>query len=109
LAGYHFLNSQDSGYTHFTHNHRGGDFWIGIQSTSHIEFIWSILKHKIKSTYNIIPSKRIIHFLREAEYKSKIRNKSIDEKLINFFECWELLDDTKDFTVVDDDFLVIQI
>ena len=64
-----------------------------------------ILKHKIKSTYNVIPSKNIIHFLSEEDYKYKIRNKSIDETLTYFFECWKLLADTKNINVENDDFL----
>ena len=64
-----------------------------------------ILKHKIKSTYNVIPSKNIIHFLSEEDYKNKIRNKFIDKTLTYFFECWKLLADTKNINVEDDDFL----
>ena len=79
------------GYTHFSHNQGSGSLGMGIQSTSHIESLWGISKHKIKSTYNAVPSKNIIRFLREAEYKHKLRNKSYDEKVSDFFECWKLL------------------
>jgi len=76
-----------------------------MQSTSHIESIWGILKHKIKITYNVIPSKNIIHFIREAEYKHKLRNKSYDEKISDFFECWKLLIDLKDVEIIKSVFL----
>jgi len=51
---------------------------------------------KKKSTYNIIPSKNIFHFLREAEYKHKIRKKSCYEKIADFFSLWKLLNNEKD-------------
>ena len=103
--GYHFLDYPNSGYIHYSHNHGAGAFGIGMQSTAHIESIWGILKHKIKSTYNVIPSKNIIHFIREAEYKHKLRNKSYDEKISDFFECWKLLIDLKDVEIIKSDFL----
>ena len=82
-----------------------GSFGIGIQSTSHIESLWGILKHKIKSTYNVISSKNLIYFLKEAEYKHKLRNKSYDDKLSDFLECWKLLIDLKDEEVINSYFL----
>ena len=46
--GYNFLDYNNLGYTYFTHNHGGGDFSMGIESTSYIESLWSILKQKKK-------------------------------------------------------------
>ena len=86
-SGYNFLEMPNSGYIHLKHNQSGGQFGLGLQSTSHIESLWAILKKKIKSTYNAIPFKNIFHFIREAEYKCKNRAKSCDEKLKDFFEC----------------------
>ena len=85
-SGYNFLDMPNSGYIHLKHNHRRAQFGLGLESISHIESLWAILKQKIKSTYNVIPFKNIIHFIREAEYKYKIRAKSSDEKLTDFFE-----------------------
>ena len=69
--GYNFMNRPNSGYIHISHNHSNGIFGLGAQSTSHIEGLWSILKNKIKSSYHVIPTKNIIHFIREAEFKFK--------------------------------------
>lgn len=66
---YNYLDDVNSWYTHIKHNHGAGSFGFGIQSTSHIESIWSQIKSKIKATYNTIPNKNILHFVREAEYK----------------------------------------
>ena len=57
--------------------------------------MWAILKQKIKSTYNVIPFKNIYHFIRETEYQSKIRAKSCDKELKDFFECCKLILDLK--------------
>ena len=46
--GYDFIDLTNFGYRRFKHIHEGGDFWLVIQSTSHIESIWNILKSKIK-------------------------------------------------------------
>ena len=53
----------------------------------------------------LIPSKNIFHFLK-AEYKHKIRNKSCDEKIVDFFGCWKLLNDVKDVSFNQSDFLI---
>ena len=44
----------------------------GLTSTSHIEALWANLKSIIKNSYHIIPSKKFISFLKEAEFKIKI-------------------------------------
>ena len=46
--GYNFLDYNNSGYTYFTHSHGDGDFGMGIESTSFIGSLWSILKQKKK-------------------------------------------------------------
>ena len=68
-AGYNWLNSTDSGYLHFKFNHGMGQFRAGLESTSHIEAVWNVIKSKIKNTYYVIPSKNLFKFVREAEYK----------------------------------------
>ena len=72
-AGFHFLDDANSGYTHISNNHHNGIFGIGLQSTSHIEAIWNIIKNKIKNIYYVIPNKHFLQFFREAEYCFKIR------------------------------------
>ena len=42
-------------------------------------------------TYNIIPSINTIKFVREAEFKYKIRNLSDEAKIRELFECNDLL------------------
>ena len=61
-SGYNYLDQFNSGYHRFRHNHGGGDFGFGLESTSHIESIWANLKHSIMKTYNIIPSINSIKF-----------------------------------------------
>ena len=103
-VGYAFLNDLDSGYTHYTHNHGAGDFGLGFQSTSHVESLWSVLRHKIKTTYNVIPTTNIMHFIRETEFKYKIRNLSLDVKITKFFEFWKLLNNIKDVEIEKSEF-----
>ena len=64
-----------------------------------------ILKQKIKATYNVIPSKNIMHFIKEAEYKYIIKEKSYDEKIKDFFECFTLLDNVSDTIIPHTKFL----
>ena len=81
----------DSEYHHIKHLHGRGDFRLGIESTSHIEGIWGILKSKITSTYNAIPNINFIQFLRESEFKYKIRILSNESKIAVFFEAFKLI------------------
>ena len=41
--------------------------------------------------YYVIPNKHFLQFVREAEYRLKIRDKSQLEKVKDFFECYELI------------------
>lgn len=59
-AGYHFLDSIDSGYTRHIYNHGHGNFGHGIDSTSRIESIWAEIKALIKKFYYKIPSKNFV-------------------------------------------------
>ena len=58
-AGYEWLNNPQSGYSHISFHHGNGSFGSGLQSTSHIEAIWNIIKDKIKNNYYIIPNKNL--------------------------------------------------
>ena len=88
--GYAFLDNIE-GYTRDMHIHGGGDFGLGLTSTSHIESIWSQLKSILKNIYYIIPHQNFILYLREAEWRVKNKNKTLDEKIASFFAAWELV------------------
>ena len=94
-AGYNFLNNNSS-YNHITHIHGGGDFGFGIQSTSHIESLWAIIKAKIKATYKVIPNVNLMKFLKEAEFKYILKDKSVEEKISSIFESFQLIQNLSD-------------
>ena len=79
-SGYAFLDAPDSNFRRFSHNHGGGDFGFGQESTSHIESLWYQLKAKIKEIYHLIPTKNLMHFVKEAEYRIKIKNLNPEKK-----------------------------
>ena len=57
-----------------------------MDSTSHIEGIWSYLKKIITSIYVIIPNENFILYLRESEFRRNINS-------LNYNKKWkELLD-----------------
>ena len=62
-GGYNWIDSAESGYQHINYNHSLELFGSGLQSTSHMEAIWNIIKSKIKNTYYIIPEKKIIWYM----------------------------------------------
>ena len=74
---YYFLQVPYSGYRRFKHNHGGGYFEYGQQSTSHIESIWAA---KIKELYHFIPHKNFLEFVREIEYIIKVSKKKMLRK-----------------------------
>ena len=105
-ADYGFLNSPNSGYSHITHIHLVGSFGFGVESTSHIEAIWNIIKGSIKTIYHFIPSTHVMHFVREAEYRYKIRDKTENEKIKDSIECYQLILNTSDSGVLKSEFLI---
>ena len=90
--GYSFLNSVD-GYSRDMHFHGGGDFGLGVISTSHIKSIWSQLKAILKPTYYNIPHQNFIPYLREWECRVKNKEKNLNQKINEFFENWNLIYD----------------
>jgi len=60
-----FLDFDDSVYTHEEHNHGAGNFGHGLNSTSHIEGVWSWIKSEIIFLYRIIPHNHYIYFIKE--------------------------------------------
>ena len=83
---YNFLNNS-ANYNCIPHNY-GGVILDGIQSTTLIESLWSQLKGKIKASYYVIPNKHILHFVKENEYKYKLRGQTKNEKITNLFEAF---------------------
>ena len=90
-TGYDYLDDPESGYQRYRHNHGGGDFGFGIESTSHIETLWAHLKAKIKSTYNVMPAKNLYKFIKESEFKYKIRKLDDEHKIKKLFNCYSFL------------------
>lgn len=106
-AAYNYLDNPLSGNHHYRHSHGSGDFGIGVQSTSHIETIWAQIKSKLKENYHIIPPKKFMLFVREVEFKIKIRNMTNDMKLKFFFDSYETSNyaSNKDINFIDNCFL----
>ena len=102
---YNWIDSPESGYQHIKYNHSLGLFDSGLQSKSHIEAIWNIIKSKIKNTYYIIQGKKILRYVLEAEYKYNILNKNYDDKLFDFFEVYNLINSFSDEELKNKDFL----
>ena len=89
-SGYNFLDSAESGYSHIEHIHHEGNFGYLLQSTSLIEAIWSIIKGKIKTVYHVIPKFLLMRFMKEIEYRYKIRNLKDFDKIKDILECYQL-------------------
>jgi len=102
--GYSFLDNGDSCYQHIKHLHGGGDFGTGLESTSHIEGLWGILKSKIKSTYMVIPNVNFMKFLRESEFKYKNRSLNNEGKIAAFFEAFRMVYNTGEKNFHNNDF-----
>jgi len=60
---------QMNGYTKEVHNNGGGDLSVGNKLYILYRIIIYVLKYENKKTYNMIPSKTFIKFLRKAEWK----------------------------------------
>jgi len=71
-SSYLWISEPYSGYVHSMHNHGAGNFGYGLDSTSHIEALWSNLKQIIKNIYYIIPSEDFVLYLGEAEFRRNI-------------------------------------
>ena len=69
-------------YLHRSYNHSKFEFGRGLESTAHIEGLWGNLKSLIRGIYHQIPAKNLLLFLKEAEWKFKMRGLSYKEKLI---------------------------
>ena len=104
-GGYNWIDSAESGYQHINYNHSLELFGSGLQSTSHMEAIWNIIKSKIKNAYYIIPGKKIFRYVWEAEYKCNIRNKNYEDKLVDFFGVYDLINSVLDEEFKSKDFL----
>ena len=85
--GYVFLSENDLGYTRIRHANGTYDFGFRRESTSHIESIWAQIQTKLKEVYHSIPRRNFMKFVRESEFKIKIRNKNYEEKIQYFFDA----------------------
>ena len=56
-----------------------------------IETLWAHLKAKIKSTYNVMPAKNLYKFIKESEFKYKIRKLDDEHKIKELFDCYSFL------------------
>ena len=63
------------------------------------------MKLIIKSIYKTIPQKNFLLFLKEAEWKFKIRGKNYDEKILEFLDAITIVKEVGDDYVEDTDFL----
>jgi hypothetical protein len=100
------LSRPDSQYSHSIHNHGYGDFWIGLDSTAHIEQLWSQLKQIIKQIYYIILSEKYILFIREAEFRVNIKNLSEEQKQNEFIDIIKYIQNTEIYNLLDDIYLI---
>jgi len=105
-SGYNFLNR--NGYIRYEHNHAQGNFGRGVQSTSHSENIWNIFKSDIKANYKSIPCKDFLLFLKEEEFKYCNRHLNYENKILEFFECYKLVNLVGSDYVENEDFLVLK-
>ena len=46
-----------------------------------------------------------MHFIKEAEYKYNIRDKNYEAKIMDFFECFKLLENVSDNIIPKTEFL----
>ena len=97
-SSYDFL-SNTADYHHDIHLHGGGDFGYGLNSTFHIESIWGQIKACIKNIYYIIPNQNILLLLCEPEFRIKNKNKNLESKIKEFFDCFDVI-----FGMSDEDF-----
>ena len=99
---YNYLDLPNSGYTHerFIHG-PNGNFGFGQHSTSQIEGVWSTLKSYIKMIYDIIPDDNFILYLREAEFRYRIRDLSNSEIEKEVKDIMEYIYNTCDFELYD--------
>ena len=54
--------------------------------------------------YHVIPKDHVMHFVREAEYSYKIRNKTENEKIKDLIECYQLILNTSDSGILKSEF-----
>ena len=97
-SSYDFLDIDDAEYDHVVHVHGpGGNFGFGQHSTSHIEGIWGTVKSYITRIYNKITDSNFILFLREAELKYRLRDKSYIEKETELKEIFKYVYESCDY------------
>ena len=103
-SGYSFIDEM-VGYQREIHIHGSSDFGYSVNSTSHIESLWSQLKAIIKNIYCIILHQNFIYYLREAEWRIKNKAKTIEEKISEFFKCWSVINEMEDYVFMNNEYL----
>ena len=82
-----------------------GEIGLCLNSTSHIESIWSQSKAIIKKIYYVIPKKNLLYFIREGEWRLRNKNKTLAEKIDEFFQDYYLISDMADSDFLMDDYV----
>lgn len=70
-----------------------------------MESIWSIIKAKIKIYTFVISNKNLFSFIWEEEYKYLIKDKTNDNKILDFFEWYKIIENVSDITIPNYDYL----
>ena len=97
-SGYNFLDSDYAEYDHEVYVHGpDGNFGFGQHSTSHIEGTWGTIKSYIYRIYNKIPDVNFILFLREGEFRYRIRDMSYKEKETELKEIFKYVYDSAEY------------
>lgn len=94
--GYDFLDSPNSGYLQPRYIQGGGDFDYRRESSSDIEAIWAQFNAKFLTIYHSILSQYFLPFIREIEFKIKNNKLNLEEKILNFFECYDTSNSVSD-------------
>lgn len=71
---YQRLNDPFNDYVNSLYNYGHGGFGYGLDSTSHIDSLWSNLKSIIKLINTVIPCEIFSFILSEVEFRRNIKN-----------------------------------
>ena len=101
--GYLWLDNINSGFIHLTHIHARNAFGEGIQSTSHVESLWSQIKNEIKCIYKMVPPTNLLYLIKEAEWKIKTKSLNYEDKLDDFFSMYNLVNLVGEFNILNEE------
>lgn len=103
--GYMWLNNANTGYNHISFIHGQGNWGYGNTSTSHIESVWAYLKKSIKTMYHNMPTKGFYYFIKEAEFRFLMKNKTNSQLLNKIKKIIRFCYDELEFDFNDIDYL----